>query len=118
MTPSQSVELEAAVERAVMVCPPCEGEGSYADGVDEAACSTECHRCGGNGWIVDVSALSASNARDLAAEEALRVRAEEMEAAADTHKTSSRARAFVQGRAAGLRDAITTLASMKEKDRG
>lgn len=47
------------VERAVMVCPQCEGEGSYADGLDEAACSTECTRCAGNGWIVDCAALAA-----------------------------------------------------------
>lgn len=47
----------ALVERAVMVCPQCEGEGSYADGLDEAACSIECTRCGGNGWIVDLATL-------------------------------------------------------------
>lgn len=45
------------VEKAVMVCPQCEGEGSYADGLDEAACSADCTRCGGNGWIVDLAAL-------------------------------------------------------------
>ena len=45
------------LERAVMVCPQCEGEGSYADGLDEVACSTECTRCGGNGWIADVATL-------------------------------------------------------------
>ena len=46
-----------AIERAVLPCPQCEGEGSYADGLDEAACSTDCTRCGGNGWIADASAL-------------------------------------------------------------
>jgi hypothetical protein len=45
------------IEQAVMVCPQCEGEGSYPDGLDEAACSTDCTRCGGNGWIVDLAAL-------------------------------------------------------------
>lgn len=44
-------------EKAVMVCPQCEGEGEYADGLDEAACSTPCTRCDGNGWIVDFSAI-------------------------------------------------------------
>ena len=47
------------VERAVIVCPQCDGEGSYADGLDEAACSTDCTRCGSNGWIVDRAALAA-----------------------------------------------------------
>ena len=47
------------VERAVMVCPQCEGEGGYPDGMDEAACHTECTRCGSNGWIVDRTALYA-----------------------------------------------------------
>ena len=46
-------------ERAVMVCPQCEGEGGYPDGMDEAACHTECTRCGSNGWIVDQAALAA-----------------------------------------------------------
>jgi hypothetical protein len=45
------------IELCVMVCPQCEGEGFYADGVDEAACSTECTRCRSNGWIVDTVAL-------------------------------------------------------------
>lgn len=45
-------------EQAVMVCPQCEGEGHYADGVDEAACSEQCTRCAGNGWIVDLALLS------------------------------------------------------------
>lgn len=49
----------AKLEQAVMVCPRCEGEGTYADGLDEAACSTECTRCGSNGWIVSVPALVA-----------------------------------------------------------
>lgn len=53
-------KLEQLAEKAVMVCPQCEGEGSYADGLDEAACSTECARCGGNGWIVDLAALRAA----------------------------------------------------------
>lgn len=55
------VELEPnelAAERAVIVCPQCEGEGGYPDGLDEAACHTECTRCGGNGWIVDLTALT------------------------------------------------------------
>lgn len=45
-------------ETSVMVCPQCDGEGHYADGVDEAACSTPCTRCASNGWIVDLAALS------------------------------------------------------------
>jgi len=47
------------VERAVMVCPQCEGEGGYPDGMDEAACHTECTRCGSNGWIVNQAAIAA-----------------------------------------------------------
>lgn len=54
-----------ADERAVMVCPQCEGEGSYADGRDEAACTTECTRCGSNGWIVDLAALRPTPAPDV-----------------------------------------------------
>jgi len=53
---------DAAVpaEQAVMVCPQCEGEGGYPDGIDDAACHTECTRCRGNGWIVDLVALAAA----------------------------------------------------------
>jgi hypothetical protein len=50
------------LEQAVMVCPQCEGEGGYADGLDENACHTVCTRCGGNGWIVDVKALTRTQA--------------------------------------------------------
>lgn len=46
------------IETAVMVCPQCEGSGCYADGVDEAACSTTCTRCDGNGWIADADKLT------------------------------------------------------------
>lgn len=45
-------------EKAVMVCPQCEGEGGYPDGLDDAACHTDCTRCAGNGWIVDLAALA------------------------------------------------------------
>lgn len=45
-----------AREQAVMVCPQCEGEGGYPDGIDEDACHTDCTRCGSNGWIVDLAA--------------------------------------------------------------
>lgn len=60
------------VERAVMVCPQCEGEGGYADGFDEAACHTECTRCGGNGWIADLSARAALAALSRPADAGLR----------------------------------------------
>jgi len=49
-------ETPQPAERCVILCPQCEGEGSYADGLDEAACSTPCTRCGTNGWIVDLKA--------------------------------------------------------------
>lgn len=49
-------------EKSVMVCPQCEGEGGYPDGLDEEACHTDCTRCAGNGWIVDLAALSQSTA--------------------------------------------------------
>lgn len=52
-----SPEAEGEGERTVMVCPQCEGEGEYADGVDEAACSTPCTRCLGNGWLVVLASL-------------------------------------------------------------
>lgn len=45
-------------EKSVMVCPQCDGEGGYPDGLDEAACHTDCTRCDGNGWIVDLAALA------------------------------------------------------------
>ena len=45
-------------EKAVIVCPQCEGEGGYPDGLDEAACHTDCTRCAGNGWIADITELS------------------------------------------------------------
>jgi len=54
------VSEKQKIEQAVMVCPQCEGEGFYADGLDDAACSTECVRCGSNGWIVDTEALTAA----------------------------------------------------------
>lgn len=55
--PPVSDDLVERVERAVSVCPQCEGEGSYADGLDEAACTTTCTRCDGNGWIADARAI-------------------------------------------------------------
>jgi len=55
-----------ADERAVKVCPQCEGEGGYPDGLDEGACHTECTRCGGNGWIVDLAALRAPDREAVA----------------------------------------------------
>lgn len=54
------------LEQAVLVCLQCEGEGSYADGVDEAACTTECTRCGGNGWIADIPRIITSRPRPQA----------------------------------------------------
>jgi hypothetical protein len=57
-TPAVDREGVVRNERAVMVCPQCEGEGCYADGVDDAACSTECTRCGSNGWIVDLASVT------------------------------------------------------------
>lgn len=55
-----------------MVCPQCEGEGGYPDGVDEAACHTDCTRCGTNGWIVDLDALQAhASPREVRLEAAL-----------------------------------------------
>lgn len=59
MTDDSSTDL--AAERAVKVCPQCEGEGGYPDGLDEAACYTDCTRCDGNGFIVDLAALRQSN---------------------------------------------------------
>lgn len=50
-------------EQCVMVCPQCEGEGTYADGLDEAACSTICTHCESNGWIVDVHSYEYASAR-------------------------------------------------------
>lgn len=50
--------LTSVNEKSVMVCPQCEGEGGYPDGLDEAACHTDCTRCDGNGWIVDIAALA------------------------------------------------------------
>ena len=50
-------------EQCVMVCPQCDGEGTYADGLDDAACSTICTRCEGNGWIVDVHSYEYASAR-------------------------------------------------------
>lgn len=44
-------------EQCVMVCPQCDGEGGYPDGIDEDACHTDCTRCAGNGWVVDLRAL-------------------------------------------------------------
>ena len=55
-------------ERAVKVCPQCEGEGGYPDGLDEAACHTECTRCGGNGWIVDLDAIASQAAQPAEAD--------------------------------------------------
>ena len=52
--------MRERVEPHVMVCPQCEGEGGYPDGVDEDACHTDCPRCGGNGWIVDADAAIAA----------------------------------------------------------
>lgn len=44
-------------EKDIIFCPQCEGEGGYPDGLDEAACHTDCTRCDGSGWIVDLAAL-------------------------------------------------------------
>lgn len=113
MTPSQSVELEAAVERLIFRANRAKQRSLVSISLTPDDALDIC------------AALSASNARALAAEEAqawLRDRADAMAKDALTHKPDSKARAFVQGRAAGLEDALaflrTTLASMKEKDRG
>lgn len=66
--PDTPTEPTGDAEQCVMVCPQCDGEGFYADGLDEAACSTECTRCGSNGWIVDLSALRSHPASDGAVE--------------------------------------------------
>jgi hypothetical protein len=59
LTASEAQPAQPALrEQAVMVCPQCEGAGGYADGLDEAACHEDCPRCGTNGWIVDLAALS------------------------------------------------------------
>lgn len=50
-------------EQCVMVCPQCDGEGTYSDGLDDAACSTTCSRCESNGWIVDVHSFEYASAR-------------------------------------------------------
>jgi DnaJ-class molecular chaperone len=61
MTITQKLQ---AAEQAVMVCPQCEGEGGYPDGIDEAACHTACTRCGGNGWIVNLALCIAALERN------------------------------------------------------
>jgi len=43
-------------EKDIIFCPQCEGEGGYPDGLDDAACHTDCTRCDGSGWIVDLAA--------------------------------------------------------------
>lgn len=60
--PAPAVPSGMVKETSVMVCPQCEGEGSYADGLDEAACTTTCARCEGNGWIVDLATIDALTA--------------------------------------------------------
>lgn len=59
------VPSAGTLEKHVMVCPQCDGEGGYPDGVDEAACHTDCTRCGGNGWIVDTTAVIAAMKKDV-----------------------------------------------------
>lgn len=44
-------------ENCIKICPRCQGEGEHADGVDEAACTTTCERCWGDGCIVDLEKL-------------------------------------------------------------
>jgi DnaJ-class molecular chaperone len=41
----------------IIVCPQCEGEGGYPDGLDEDACHTQCTRCLGEGRLVDIRQL-------------------------------------------------------------
>lgn len=68
---SDTTTLPVTQEQAVMVCPQCEGEGGYPDGLDEAACHEDCPRCGTNGWIVDLEALriaSSTPPKDVAIE--------------------------------------------------
>lgn len=62
--PLQGGEVTREGEKSVMVCPQCDGEGSYADGVDEAACTTQCTRCDGNGWIVNLPLLSSGRGEE------------------------------------------------------
>ncbi len=53
---SEALSRTGAVkETDVMACPQCEGEGTYADGLDDAACTTTCTRCESNGWIVNLA---------------------------------------------------------------
>lgn len=74
--PDAPAEPAGDAEQCVMVCPQCDGEGFYADGLDEAACSTECTRCGSNGWIVDLAALRSRPASDDAVERVARALSE------------------------------------------
>ena len=55
---TELIEAVARAETCVCICPQCEGEGSYADGLGDDACTTECTRCKGNGWIVDLTAIT------------------------------------------------------------
>jgi len=49
--------MTRTVEQLLKTCPQCDGEGGYPDGLDEAACHTDCPRCLGIGWIVDTDAI-------------------------------------------------------------
>lgn len=106
-TPPAPLQADAGeVERAVMVCPQCEGEGGYPDGVDDAACHTDCTRCGGNGWIVDTAALTARQdaATDAGVERALSV--------IETYKRAS-SHPYAQKVAQAIHDAVSALITPK-----
>jgi len=73
LTPRADRTEREAIEQAVMVCPQCEGEGGYPDGLDEDACHTDCTRCGSNGWIVDLASLTPrANGREITRTDILR----------------------------------------------
>lgn len=46
-------ELCHLASQKLPLCVTCEGEGSMADGLDEAACSTACPECNGSGVRYD-----------------------------------------------------------------
>jgi len=59
----EDCDVAITPEQCVIICPQCEGEGCYADGLDDAACSTICTRCESNGMIVDVHSYEYALAR-------------------------------------------------------
>lgn len=71
--PPVDAELVELAARGATLCPACEGDGTVADGLDDAAVSMVCPHCLGS--AVDIRAVIAAIAPEIRAQGAAEERA-------------------------------------------